>query len=248
MGSLLYDSLSFVEGVAAMVPFFLPLNISLPLSSGSDIVSGATSTLLQGSSLDAFPSPLSPLQDLDVNMGSFHQPIELFLPHSCAPCLSKVETIANVLDTLKKAKITPTNFLLHILDESCFTSYHTPFYNSEKFRELLNLFWKSEHRSLVMKDWLQPNTICLVCELVHSEMEYAKPYLHMSSNKVTLDFLSDWDINQLMDLISQNVMPVWSEILDAATEHQESKVHKKGSGSCNWHVVGNDIHWVGSLG
>lgn len=121
-GSPLFDSLSSVEGAAATAPFFLPPNTSLPLSSGSDIVSGTISTLLQGSSLDAFPSPLSPLQDLDVNMGSLRQPIELIPPRSRAPRLSKVETIANVLDTLKKAKITPADFLLHILDESRFAS------------------------------------------------------------------------------------------------------------------------------
>jgi hypothetical protein len=247
MGSPSFDSLSSVGGTSATVPFFLPPNASLPLSSGSDIVSGTISTLLQGSSLDAFPSPLSPLQDLDVNMGSLRQPIELIPPRSRAPRLSKVETIANVLDTLKKAKITPADFLLHVLDESRFASYQAPFYNSEKFRELLNLFWGSERGSLVMKDWLRPNAIRLVCELVHSEMECAKPYLRMSSNEVTLDFLSDWDINLLMDPISQNVTPVWSEILDAATESQESKVREKGPGSRNRHVVGNDIHWVVSL-
>ncbi|KAF8234757.1 hypothetical protein L208DRAFT_815518 [Tricholoma matsutake] len=58
----------------------------------------------------------------------------------------------------------------------------------------------------------------------------------MSSNEVTLSFLSDWDINLLMDPISQNITPVWSEILDAATEGQESKVREKGPGSHNRHL------------
>ena len=167
------------------------------------------STLLQGSSFDALLPPyLSPLQDLDVNMDSLHKPIEFAIPRSRASRLSKVEVITNVLETLKKAKLTPLDFLLHLLDQSHFSSYHAPFYNSDKFKDLLRLFWESERGSFVMKDWLRPHAVHLVCDQIHSEMECAKPYLRMSSKDVTLDFLSNWDINSLMDPISQNITPV----------------------------------------
>jgi hypothetical protein len=63
------------------------------------------------------------------------------------------------------------------------------------------------------------------------------PYLRMSSKDVTLDFLSNWDINSLMDPISQNITPVWSEILDATTEGNESKIREKGLKSRNRHMV-----------
>ena len=93
-----------------------------------------------------------------------------------------------------------------------------------------------------MKDWLQPHTVHLVHDQIHSEMECAKPYLHMSLKDVTLDFLSDWDINLLMDLLSQDITPIWSEILDAATEGNESKIHEKGPKSCNRRVVWNLLY------
>jgi hypothetical protein len=126
-------------------PYFSPaVNVSLP--SSDTITSTATnSTLLQGSSFDALLSPyLAPFQDLDVNMDTLQKPIEFAVPRSRATRLSKVEVIAKVLETLQKAKLTPLDFLLHILDQPQFSSYHAPFYNSDKFKDLLQLFWESE--------------------------------------------------------------------------------------------------------
>jgi hypothetical protein len=120
---------------------------SLPSSSNSDLMTSpvTNSTLLQGSSFDALLPPyLSPLQDLDMNMDTLHKLIEFAVPRSHATCLSKVEVITNVLESLNKAKLTPLDFLLHLLDQPHFSSYHAPFYNSDKFKDLLQLFWESE--------------------------------------------------------------------------------------------------------
>ena len=66
---------------------------SLSSSSNSNIMTSTAtnSTLLQGSSFDTLSSPyLSPLQDLDVNMDSFHKPIEFAVPRSRVTHLSRV--------------------------------------------------------------------------------------------------------------------------------------------------------------
>ena len=89
--------------------------------------------------------------------------------------LSKIEVVTNILEALKKAKITPVDFLLHVLERPGFASYHAPFYNSDKFTELLDVFWNNERGSRVMKDWLLPHAVDLVCDSVHSEMESASP-------------------------------------------------------------------------
>jgi hypothetical protein len=191
---VLFNSSGFVSATRTSgSPHFSPaVNASLPPSSNSDTTTSTVtnSTLLQGSSFDALLSPyLSPLQDLDINVDSLHRTAS-----SRATRLPKVEVITNVLETLKKAKLTPLDFLLSVLDQPHFSSHHAPFYNSDKFKDLLRLFWESEQSSSVMKDWLRPHAVHLVCDQIHSEMECAKPYLHMSSKDVTLDFFSNWDI------------------------------------------------------
>jgi hypothetical protein len=57
-----------------------------------------------------------------------------------------------------------------------------------------------------------------VCKLISAEMEMAKPQLHMNLDEVTLEYMSKWNINDIMDPISTKITPVWSKILYAATE------------------------------
>jgi hypothetical protein len=63
----------------------------------------------------------------------------------------------------------------------------------------------------------------------------------MSSNEITLDFLSGWDTNALMDPISRNVTPVWSRILEAAAESKESISRERNSRSRNCRVVSSNF-------
>jgi hypothetical protein len=57
-----------------------------------------------------------------------------------------------------------------------------------------------------------------VCQLVSAEMDTAKPQLHMNLDEVTPEYMSKWNINNIMDPISMNITPVWSKVLYAATE------------------------------
>ena len=107
----------------------------------------------------------------------FHTPIEFAVPRSRVTCLSRVEANTNVLETLKKTKLAPLDFLLDLLDQSYFSSYHAPFYNSKSFSDCSG----SDRGSSVMKNWLHPHDVHLVSDQIHSEMECVKPYLRMST-------------------------------------------------------------------
>jgi hypothetical protein len=49
-----------------------------------------------------------------------------------------------------------------------------------------------------MKEWLQPHTIKLVCDIVHTELDRTRLALQMSTADVTPDFITTWDINSVL--------------------------------------------------
>ncbi|KAF8232968.1 hypothetical protein L208DRAFT_1269353 [Tricholoma matsutake] len=70
---------------------------------------------------------------------------------------------------------------------------------------------------------MQPHAVDFVCDTVHDEMDAAKPKLYMSTIEVNPDFISTWDINSLMEPIASDTTPIWSHILEAATETRVAK-------------------------
>ncbi len=70
----------------------------------------------------------------------------------------------------------------------------------------------------ILNEWMFPHAVTLVCETIHAEMEAAKPFLHMTTAETTPEFIESWDINEIMDPISEKTTPTWSTILAAATE------------------------------
>ena len=82
-------------------------------------------------------------------------------------------------------------------------------YSDDKGRKILNA-------------WMDTFGIKYVCKLVSVEMETANPNSislhHMNLDEVTPEYMSKWDINDIMDPISTKITPVWSKVLYAATE------------------------------
>lgn len=128
------------------------------------------------------------------------------------------------------------DFLMLVLDDSQ-GAFSIAFFaegNSQQFQDILNVLWHHKKGGYHMKDWMHPHAVDLVCNIIHEEMDCAKPQLRMTTTEITPKFISRWDINSLMDLISSQVTQVWSQILEAATESREAKAKPN---SCNHQTV-----------
>lgn len=135
-------------------------------------------------------------------------------------------------------KITLSGLLAAILNEDSqeeFGYYHAAFYagNKSSFTSLLDLIWRNDKGSCIMKKWMKSHAIDLMCDIIHNEMDKAKPALQMRTADATPDFISNWDINKIMEPIALSTTCVWSQIFDAATETAESKAAVKVLGSRN---------------
>ncbi|KAF8055763.1 hypothetical protein FPV67DRAFT_1434407 [Lyophyllum atratum] len=147
--------------------------------------------------------------------------------HSSKPRIARTGAIKNALQTLRNSRISPTEFLLTVLDDTTdhFSSFRTAFYaesNSNRLHSLLDRIWSHKKGSLTMKDWIRPHAIDLVCDIVYEEMENAKPLLRMTTSEVTPEFIDTFDVNAIMEPVAR-VTPVWSQILEAATETKDAK-------------------------
>lgn len=84
--------------------------------------------------------------------------------------------------------------------------------------QILDLIMADRQGAETLNEWMLPHAVTLVCETIHTEMEAAKPFLHITTAETTPEFIESWDINKIMDPISENTTPTWSTILSAATE------------------------------
>ncbi|KAF8055297.1 hypothetical protein FPV67DRAFT_1436466 [Lyophyllum atratum] len=190
------------------------------------------------------PTLLSPLH-LDFELPSFTQnrsnkenlttllpdPIT-DVPRLRKKALSKIDHVKNALSVIHQARISPAEFLTIILDDANqdFYDYRTAFYSENKTRrleDLLNTIWSNEKGAKTMTTWFRPHAIDLICDIIHAEMDSAKPALQMSTKDVTTDFISSWDINALMEPVAERITPVWSRLLDAATETKKARDSEK---------------------
>ncbi|KAF8239242.1 hypothetical protein L208DRAFT_1475704 [Tricholoma matsutake] len=116
--------------------------------------------------------------------------------------------------------------------------------NSLRLRGLLDILWKNEKGRCHIKEWMKPRMVDLVCDIIHDEMEDAKPKLSIATHEITPKFVSEWDINRLMEQISLDTTPVWTMVLEAATETKEDKVKLKTS--IGWSVISAQVHYLRS--
>ena len=78
--------------------------------------------------------------------------------------------------------------------------------------------------------WLAPTPCCPSCarpNTFRNGMRKALLLSHVFERCDSWLSLANWDINSLMDLIFKHITPVWSEILHAATEGNESKIRMR---------------------
>ena len=144
---------------------------------------------------------------------------------------TKVEAIKLVQNILLDADLTPTLLLLHLLGPDTSNPLaRTAFFrqtNEDNICQLLSTIIEDDKGSRILKKWMVPHAVNIVCDLVNEEMEAAKPNLFMTTAQTTPEFVEGWDINTIMDPIAKNITPTWSSILHAASEPKGS--HDKQS-------------------
>jgi len=127
-----------------------------------------------------------------------------------------------MLQSLSKSQITLTDLLGYVVGgQGGFEGYRNALLASSNQVALiqhLNTMWNVPRGNTVLRDWISPLALTLVCDTVQTEMEDAKSHLHMTSKDAGADFVSSWDIASIMEPVSKGVTPTWSKILEAATE------------------------------
>jgi hypothetical protein len=136
---------------------------------------------------------------------------------------SKADTILCALQMLKKARVTATELLELVANGSQpgLAYFHSGFYatrNHDCILSLFNTIWAHPKGKTLLEGWMHPHAIDLVCKSVHREMEAAKPFLKMGVSEVTPEFVSNWDIRKTMEPIGTHITPVWTKVLNAATQ------------------------------
>jgi len=145
---------------------------------------------------------------------------------------TKSETMLAVLQTLSKAKLSVTDLIAYILndtsDNTTLAKYRQLLFSSNRtsFNFFLVSLWGNEKGQQLLKEWMPTHAIDLVCEKIHTEMEAAKPHLRMSTKEVTAEFINNWDITELMERVSREVTPTWTRVLEAASETRVSQKKK----------------------
>ena len=154
---------------------------------------------------------------------------------------SKSNHALKALRQLQAAKITASDLLTYVIKgEDGFKDYQSAFFSPSNRGSLLNLLDNiSTHAkgSPIFEDWVGPRTLEIICNKVHKEVEAAKPDLKMSTKDVTPEFIENWDINILMDPITEKITPTFTAVVVAATESKESALKPKGPRSRNRKTV-----------
>ena len=159
----------------------------------------------------------------------------------------KLDIALNVLESLSQHHITLTDLLTSVVGgDPEFITYRYALFSQKNRSPLQNLFsliLKDEKGSHIMQEWMKPYAVQHVCETIHKEMDAAKPYLQMSIKDITPDFISNWDVNKILELIGQNIMPTFCMILDAATKTKASNMKQKSPKSRNRITVSPPIQF-----
>ena len=145
---------------------------------------------------------------------------------------SKGETLAAVHKMLQDASHTPTTMLINLLESAAEDSHRDSAHalpgkafsrstNMGNICKLLDLIMANEKGAAILKEWMRPHAVDLVCSDIHREMEEAKPHLYMTAAETTPEFIESWDINDIMDPISDKITPTWTTVLEAATESKQ---------------------------
>ncbi|KAF8219473.1 hypothetical protein L208DRAFT_1550107 [Tricholoma matsutake] len=219
-------------------------------------IPAASNPLLSPLSVNTIPetlydNQLEPAFDDTTDFGNLKGILSLTLPCPRRKHYTKIEAVHTILTILRDARMPPSEFLTLVLDDSTndFATYRTAFFtdaHSSKLRSLLELIWNNKKGCSHMKEWMKPHAVDLVCDIIDDEMDSARPKLSMTTQEITPEFISQWDINGLMDQINSDTTPVWTRVLEAASETKEDKAKLKTSKSRNRHTVTSYIHYLRS--
>jgi len=164
---------------------------------------------------------------------------------------SRRDTALSTLQSLSKSRITLTDLLGYVVGgQGGFEGYRNALLASSNQVTLvqhLNTMWNDPRGNTVLRDWISPLSLTLVCDTVQTEMENAKPHLYMTSKDAGADFVSNWDITSIMEPVSKGVTPTWSKILEAATESKALQNSLRSNKSRNRVTVRAAIEWVNGL-
>ncbi|THU88338.1 hypothetical protein K435DRAFT_821705 [Dendrothele bispora CBS 962.96] len=132
------------------------------------------------------------------------------------------------LKHLTSARITPTKLLLEIINASSSGNFLSNFRSSffkEDYRNvshLLDAIWEVEKGRDQINAWMTQKecAVELVESLISREFEDAKKALSMKSSEVSLSYIENWDVSELLDPAPT---PIFKRILNAAMD-EEGKI------------------------
>jgi hypothetical protein len=200
-----------------------PFNPSVILDNSLPSLDHEYSPLRSPVALKPSMSSQDPLQDKE-NSPPSSAMLTPVLPRPRRKYHSRMDVVGQILDILRSSRMSLPDFLVLVLDNAPST-FSTAFFaegNSDRFHDILNILWRNPKGNRYMRDWMQSHAVDIVCDIIHQEMDCAKPQLRMTTAETTPEFISGWDINGLMEPIASTCTPIWSRILEAATESKGS--------------------------
>lgn len=212
----------------ATVVYALPFEISYHSKQRDGGYSGANTVQVY----EGITSPeLSPLT-LGPQAGAGNRnksEVECIIPKKRKRSTTQSEKIENVHKVLREASLTPTTFLIKVLEEAAEDSngdsthglLGKTFYRSSNegnIRCLLDLIIVNPKGRAILEDWMQPHAVKVVCESIAVEMKTAKLHLQKGISKRKFRKLIEGGD------VAGDITPVWSAILTAVVQANTPQV------------------------
>ncbi|KAK0440192.1 uncharacterized protein EV420DRAFT_1279251 [Desarmillaria tabescens] len=140
------------------------------------------------------------------------------------------QKVKKTLDFLSSIDLTPLDFFSALVSPrnsgSVFTDFQKHLFrsSSKRFEGLLDLLWSHPKANEKFMNWMYPCGLRLVLDHVYDEMDNAKEHFSMTSSLVTPEFLSSWNIQDVLSAVNMTrLFPTWSRILEAATQSKKAE-------------------------
>lgn len=198
------------------------------------------SPLILSSNL-SYDSPLTSTSSLDdlrsESTGS--------IPRLIKPKVTRTGTTLQVLKLLQDVRLNVLDLLkLTLTREGDFASQRKALFSPKNMvllQEVLAGIFDDEKGAKIKRQFLLPRSIDIVSKEIHREMEAVKPHLTMTSKEVNADFIDNWDLENIMEPVVQN-MPTFSAVFEAAAKSKISKQKAKAAKSKNRKKVTECLH------
>ncbi|KAH9012615.1 hypothetical protein EDB83DRAFT_2529892 [Lactarius deliciosus] len=148
----------------------------------------------------------------------------------CRPKTRRKATLTSILRDLQGLKLTAVDLLTAIINGNGeFEGFCNAFFlpkNHDSLIGLLDRLIQDDKGRPIVEEWVFPHVLRLVCKKVHVEMEAAKPHLWMYTANISLEFIENWDIHQIMGPMTT---PTLRSVLEAAMESKVSLAKSKST-------------------